>query len=46
MGGRRLVLVGSTIKKRQRLNDITEAIKSITHGAVGAASGVVYTRGH
>ena len=28
------------------MNDITEAIKSITPGVVGAASGVVYTRGH
>lgn len=39
-------LVGSTIKKRQRLNEIKEVIKSITPGVVGAASGVVYTRGH
>jgi len=28
------------------LNEITEAVKSITPGVVGAASGVVYTRGH
>ena len=28
------------------MNDITEAIKSITPGVVGATSGVVYTRGH
>lgn len=28
------------------MNEITEAIKSITPGVVGAASGVIYTRGH
>ena len=35
-----------SLKKGQKLNDITEVIKSITPGAVGAVSGVVYTRGH
>ena len=37
---------GISLKKGQKLNDITEVIKSITPGVVGAASGVVYTRGH
>lgn len=32
--------------KGQRLNEITEAIKSAIPGVVGATSGVVYTRGH